>query len=116
MDSAWPSSIDIDIVGTKSGDFELKFVLENNDDAEFRADRMRPPKNLLHFFRKRVCGDVDIFWLLAAQQIPYTTSGEISNMPSFAQTRANFARRLFHRIHAEYCSGGLLPSHIDVQT
>ena len=84
MDCARPPAIDIDIVGTKSGNFELKLVLENNDDAEFRADRMRPSKNLLNHFRPRVGCDVVIFRDETAHHVTHTTAGEIGNVTPLA--------------------------------
>src|SRR5947207_12555963 len=97
MHGARPSAIDVSIIGTKGGHFELEAVFHNEDHPKMRANRIGVWKNFLHNFRLGIGGDIEIFWGFAADDVAHAASGEIRNMAALAQTGGNFPRRLFHR-------------------
>src|ERR1039458_4744872 len=97
MHGGWPPSIDIHIVGTKSCDFELEFVFQNNDDAKMRTDCVSTRKYFLHIFRPRIGGDVDVFGRFTSNQITHRTTGEVGDVPAVTQTRDQFAGSSFYR-------------------
>ena len=66
--------IEISAIRAKGRDLELESVLEHHDHAEMRPDRVGARKDLLHDFRPRIGGDVDVFRHLTPQQIAHTTA------------------------------------------
>src|SRR5438105_1033408 len=97
MDCARPPSVDIGVVATKGGDFELESVLEHDDDAELRAYRVGAREDLLDCLGPRIGCDIDVFGGLAADQITHATAREIRDRAVVAQSRDYFPRRRFHR-------------------
>ena len=89
--------VDIAFIRAKSGNLELKAVFQHDDDAKVRANRVRVREKLLHGFGPRTGSDVVILRRQTAHHVAHTTASEVRDIIVLAQTRGNFARRLFHR-------------------
>src|SRR5215831_8137986 len=102
MHRARVPAIDVSLIGTKRGHFELEIVVEYNDHSEMRTDRVRSGEKRLHIFRTRVGRNVVIFWCQTAHHVTHATTREVRNVSTVTQTLRDFARGLLHcrRIHA----------------
>ena len=110
MDRAGVPPIDICVIGTKGRHLELEAVFHHEDHAEMGADRVGARKKLLHSFRFGIRGDVEIFRRLAADNIAHATASKVRDVAVLAQTRHNFARRLFHRRGSFHFMGLVSPN------
>src|SRR5947207_1737009 len=111
MNLRWSPSIEIGVIGAKGRDFELKVVLQDDNDAKTRAYRVSAREHMLHLLRARIRRDIEIFRRQTTHHIAHTATSEIGDVPAFAQPRADFPGRLFHRsVHSPHCSGGRWPS------
>src|SRR5215471_13428183 len=101
MHSAGVPAIDVGLIGTKCGHFELETLLEYNNHTEVRADRVRSREKRLHIFRTRVGGDVVILWCQTAHHVTHATTCEVRNVSTVTQPLRDLARGLLHwrRVH-----------------
>ena len=76
--------IEICAVGAESGYFKIKSILDHNDDAKLCADCVGVRKNLLHDFRQRIRGHIEIFRRKTAHHVAHATAGEIGNVTTAA--------------------------------
>src|SRR5437899_1283891 len=68
------AAVDVGVVGAKGRDFELKAVLDHDNDAKMRAHSVSARKNLLHCFGCSVCRDVEIFRRQPTHDVAYSTA------------------------------------------
>src|SRR5262249_59809006 len=91
--------VEISAIRSKSCDFEVRFVLNHDYDAEVRADRIGALKNLLHDVRGCVGRDIEIFSGQTPNHVAHGTAGKIRNVTALAQTLRDPAGSLFHGRH-----------------
>src|SRR4029078_6367274 len=108
MHRAWVPAVDISVIGAKGGYLKLQAVLQHDNYAEVRTDRVRAREKRLHSFRARVGGDVVILWCQTAHHVAHATACEVRDVPLLTQARHDFARALFHgrRFHRPRGGGG----------
>src|SRR5262249_17450396 len=83
--AAWPSPIDVSIVGTKGRHFESVSLVDNENHAELCANAFGPRKNLHDLFRGGACGNVIIGRLDLHNHIAHTSAHKIGFMSFSAQ-------------------------------
>ena len=88
--------IQICAVRSKCRNFKIESILDHNDDAEVRADRVGVRENLLDNVRRRIGRDVEIFCRQTADHVAHATAREISDMAGRAQPLCDFSRSFFH--------------------
>lgn len=89
--------IQVRTVGTKGRDLELQPILQHNDDAKVRTDRVRAREKFLHNLGSRIRRDIDVFGRLAADQIAHAATSKVRNVTMSGQPRDDLARGGFHR-------------------
>src|SRR5206468_12754967 len=97
MNCGWVPSVDVRLVGTKSCHLELEIIVEYDDHAKMRPDRIGSWEKPLHYFRSRVGGDVVVLWRQTADHVAHTTTSEVRYVAMLAQACSDLARRFFHR-------------------
>src|SRR4029077_3376372 len=97
MHRCWVPAVDVGVIGAKGGYLKLKVVLQYDDYAKMRTDRVRAREKRLHSFRARVSGDVVILRCQTAHHVAHATACEIRDVSLLTQARRDFARGLFHR-------------------
>src|SRR6266853_4997870 len=112
MNLARAASVQVDVVGTEGGDFELESVFQNDNDSKVRADRIGAREQFLHFLRSRVSRDVDVFRREIAHHVADTAASKKGGVVVFAQFCRDGARCFFHCLHtssvaAPVCRGEL---------
>src|SRR5207253_919882 len=85
MHSRGMSPIDVSVIGTKGGHFELKTVLQHDDYAKMCADGVRAWEKLLHGFRCRAGSDIVVLWRHASNNVAYTATSEVRNVKGGAR-------------------------------
>src|SRR6266436_9005930 len=96
MHRAWVPAVDVSIIGAKSGYLKLQAVLQHDNYAEMRTNRVRAREKRLHSFRARVGGDVVILRCQTAHHVAHATACEVRDVPLLTQACRDFARALFH--------------------
>src|SRR5207248_6932167 len=112
MNFAWPTSVQVNVVGTEGSDFELEFVFQNDNYSKMGADRIGARKQFLDFLRSRVSRDVDVFRREIAHHVADAAAGKEGDLIVFAQFCRDGARCFFHCRHtssvaAPICRGEL---------
>ena len=103
MHRAWVPAVDVSVIGAKGGYLELKAVLQHDDYAEMRTDRVRSREKRLHRFRARVSSDVVILRCQTAHHVAHATACEVRDVPLLTQAAPRlcaplcFHGRRFHR-------------------
>src|SRR5262249_46269527 len=96
MHRARVPAVDVSLIGTKCGHFELEIVLEYDDHAKMRTDCVRSGKKGLHIFRTRVGRNVVILWCQTAHHVAHAPTREVRNVSTVTQPRRDLARGLLH--------------------
>src|SRR6266699_2522707 len=96
MHRAWVPTVDISVIGAKGGYVKLQAVLQHDNYAEMRTDRVRAREKRLHSFRARVGSDVVILRCQTAHHVAHATACEVRDVPLLTQACRDFARALFH--------------------
>src|SRR5262245_42917648 len=96
MHRAWVPAVDISVIGAKGGYLKLKAVLQHDDYAEMRTDRVRAWEKRLHSFRAGVSGDIVILSCQTLHHVAHATPCEVRDVPLLTQARRDFTRGLFH--------------------
>ncbi len=91
--------VQIRAVRPKCRNFKIKSILDDNDDAEVRADSVGVRKNLLHNLRRRIGRNVEIFCRQTADHVAHASAREISDVGGRAQALRDVARSFLHRRH-----------------
>src|SRR5206468_7388036 len=60
-------------------------VLDDQDDAELRADRHRAPEERLHRLRRRAGRHVEVEWLAPEELVAHASAREVRLVPGLAQ-------------------------------
>src|SRR6266853_3350609 len=112
MNLARAASVQVDVVGTEGGDFELESVFQNDNDSKVRTDRIGAREQFLHFLWSRVSRDVDVFRREIAHHVADTAASKKGGVVVFAQFCRDGARCFFHCLHtssvaAPVCRGEL---------
>ena len=93
VDAARAASVDVGVVGAEGGDFEARAAVQDEDDAELRADRDGSGKEGLYGLGRGVGRDVVVERLPAEEAIAHASAGEVGVVPGVAQAPEDLSRR-----------------------